>query len=443
MEIKVFYVPGISHFSYAVVGQSGIAVIDPKRMIEDYLELQKATSVPITHILLTHHHADFISGHVLLAEATGAEVHVSERVEEGEEVDLGDVVIKAIKTPGHTPEHVSYLLYEKAYGDKVPFAVFTGDSLFSGDVGRPDLFGPEAQEELTGKLFETMERYRELPDHVLVYPAHGAGSFCGKRLSQRCPSSIGYEKLNNPMLRCEDYQEFRRLLLENMPTPPPYYFSVSKRNRAEEGLDRPYRGPKALSLKDLRGEGRLVVDLRDQAAFAACHIPGSINIAADVHFSMGAGFVLEPEEEIVLVGEPWQMEYALSILYMMGFDRVVGVVDNAVEKWRSGALPFESFSYLEPQRAFELVEKKDAIIVDVRTETEYQEEHVKGALHIPLVNLKGAIDELPSDKLIIFQCGHGCRGSLAASIAKRSGLSNVANMAGGLLAWKARGLPLS
>ena len=442
MEIRTFYVPGISHFSYAIIGQKGIAVVDPKRIIDDYLELQRETSLPITHALVTHYHADFISGHVLLARATGCRVCIGEKVEDGEEIDLGDVVIRAMKTPGHTPEHTSYLLYEKLYGGDVPFAVFTGDSLFSGDVGRPDLFGAEMLEDLTSLLFETMEKYRKLPDHVLVYPAHGAGSFCGKKLSQRCPTSIGYERLYNPMLRCTNYEEFKRMLLEHMPDPPPYYFTISKRNAAESGLDRESGELLRLSLRDIASGERVVVDLRDQAAFSAFHIPGSINIAADVHFATGAGFVLNPEDEIVLVGSVSDIEYASSILYMMGFDKVVGFSEDAVESWRKSALPYESFLYLSPSEAYEGVKENRAVIVDVRTEGEFEEEHIPSALHIPLVRLKSELDKIPQDKLVIFQCGHGCRGSLAASILKREGLSNVANMAGGLLAWKAKGLPV-
>ena len=443
MEIKVFYVPGISHFSYAVIGQKGIAVIDPKREIDDYLKLQREALLPITHILVTHHHADFISGHILLADATNAEVRISENTAEGEEIELGDVVIKAVKTPGHTPEHTSFLLYEKAYGLNTPFAVFSGDSLFSGDVGRPDLFGPEMQEELTRALFETVSKYKKLPEHTLVYPAHGAGSFCGKKLSQRCPTTIGYEKLNNPMLRCRDYGEFTSLLFKHMPTPPPYYFTTSKRNRTESGLNREPARLKSLPLKTLADKTKTVIDLRDQAAFAAYHIPGSLNIAADAHFATGAGFALNPENEIVLVGSPADIAYARSILYMMGFDKISGLVEDAVESWRKAALPHESFPYLPPEKAFNLVKEDKAVIVDVRTESEYEEEHIPSALHIPLVKLKAQIDKLPRNRLIIFQCGHGCRGSLAASILQREGFPNVANMAGGLLAWKAKGFPVN
>ncbi len=441
MEIKTFYVPGISHFSYAVLGQKGIIIIDPKRIIRDYLTLQKETSLPITHILLTHTHADFISGHVLLKEATGAEIIFPHETNEGQSLDLGDVFLEVMKTPGHTPDHVSYLLYEKSSGEKIPFAVFTGDSLFAGDVGRPDLFGEERREELTGYLFETMGKYQKLPDHVLVYPAHGAGSFCGKRLSQRCPSSIGYEKFHNWALKCSDYDEFKKKLLEGMPLPPPYYFTTSRRNHQEEGLESPLEPLREISLSSLKEY--LVIDLRDQACFAAFHLPGSLNIAADIHFATGAGFVLDPEDPFILVGDPEKLSYAYETLFMMGFDRVAGTVSNAIEKWRVAASPHGSLKLLSPQTAYELYNAGEAIIIDVRTESEFEESHISGALHLPLVSLKDQLHSLPEDKLLIFQCGHGCRGSLAASLALRAGFENVANMAGGIMAWKASNLPLA
>ncbi len=441
MEIKTFYAPGISHFSYAILGQKGIAIIDPKRIIRDYLSLQRETSLPITHILLTHTHADFISGHVLLKEATGAEIIFPYEAEEGERLDLGDVFLKVMKTPGHTPDHVSYLLYEKSSGGEIPFAVFTGDSLFAGDVGRPDLFGEEIREELTEHLFETTGKYQKLPDHVLVYPAHGAGSFCGKRLSQRCPTTIGYEKIHNWALKCTNYEEFKKHLLEGMPLPPPYYFTTSRRNSQEEGLERPLETLSELPLFSL--EEYLVIDLRDQACFAAFHLPGALNIAADIHFATGAGFTLDPKDPLILVGEREKIPYAYETLFMMGFDGVAGTVSNAIEKWRVRALPHNSFRLLSPKEAYELRRAGEAIIVDVRTEAEFAESHIPEALHLPLVSLKDHLANLPEDKLLIFQCGHGCRGSLAASLALRAGLKNVANLAGGILAWKASNLPLA
>ncbi len=183
--------------------------------------------------------------------------------------------------------------------------------------------------------------------------------------------------------------------------------------------------------------------MRDQAAFSACHIPGSLNIAADVHFATGAGFILNPKDEIILIGNFHDIKYAYSILYMMGFDKILGFAEDAIESWRKAALPYESFLYISAERTYEMIKESKALIIDVRTENEYEEERIPFAVHIPLVKLKTKINEIPQNKLIIFQCGHGCRGSLAASILKREGFSNVANMAGGLLAWKAKGLPVT
>lgn len=449
MEIFTFYAEGLSHYSYAIVTSAGIVVIDPKRDVDEYIELAKGFGLPIRYVLLTHSHADFIGGQVRLSELTGAEIlagkgmdagYECRELEDGERIDLGEVSLRVMVTPGHTPEHVSYLLYDKSVTEKVPLAVFTGDSLFAGDVGRPDLFGPGMQEELTKRLYETVERYKGLPDSVLVYPAHGAGSFCGKRISNRCPTTIGYEKLTNELFSVEDYERFKSLLFANMPTPPAYYFTVSKRNRTGEGLDRGLKLLTGVKVKELVSFKGTVVDTRDQACFAAMFIPNSLNIASDVHFAVGAGFVLSVDEEIVLVGD--ELDRVYLTLYRMGYDNVKGYLYGGIEAWRNAALPVESFGYVDPKTAYDLISSGDAVIVDVRSESEFVGEHIPDAVNVPLAKIKDALAEIPADKLVICQCGHGCRGSLAASILKRRGFDKVANMAGGLIAWKARGLPV-
>ena len=449
MEIKIFYVPGISHFSYAIIGTNAIAIVDPKRIIDDYLKLAEEHVLPIKYIFLTHNHADFIGGHLLLAEATGAEIcggpnlqtdYPIKKLSPVDEVSLGGVYLKVVETPGHTPDHASYLLFEE--GAKEPFAIFSGDSLFSGDIGRPDLFGPEKQEELVKHSFETIKEYRALPDHVLLYPAHGAGSFCGKRLSQRCPSSIGYEKRHNPMLKIEDFDEFKETLFSQMPTPPAYYFKTSRRNQTGEGLKDILEPPRRLSFEELKDSKSLIIDLRDQAAFATFHIPGSLNIAADIHLAMAAGFVLDSSEEYLLLGSREEIERALPTLYMMGIDRVKGVFPEGIEPWRKNSQPFSRIEYLSPLEAEERLKTGDTILLDVRTESEFAEGHIPGARFCPLAKLKSSLNDLPRDKFILCQCGHGCRGSLAASLLKRAGFERVGNLAGGIMAWKASGLPI-
>ncbi|WP_068549144.1 MBL fold metallo-hydrolase [Thermosulfidibacter takaii] len=449
MEIKFFYSKGISHYSYVVLTQKGLVVIDPKRDVEDYLKVSRETGLPIKYILLTHCHADFIAGHIRLAELTGAKIiagkgmsagYELQELAEGDVIELGEAKFVVMETPGHTPEHVSYVVYDKDVSESEPLAVFTGDSLFAGDVGRPDLFGPEMQEQLTASLFETVQKHKGLPDGILVYPAHGAGSFCGKRISNRCPTSLGYEKKINPLYGIETLEEFKTVLFASMPTPPAYYFKISKRNRTGEGLEKTMPALQGVGVKDLLNFDGIIVDLRDQTCFASMFIPGSLNIASDIHFAIGVGFVVDPDDNIVLVGDG--VEDVYLTLYRMGYDNVRGFLFGGIEAWRNAALPVKSFKYIDPKLCYDLVQKGEAVLVDVRSESEFASERVPFAVNMPLASLKERMGELPKDKLIVLQCGHGCRGSLAASILEKEGFDNVANLAGGLIAWKSRNLPV-
>jgi glyoxylase-like metal-dependent hydrolase (beta-lactamase superfamily II)/rhodanese-related sulfurtransferase len=448
LELEVFYVPGISHFSYMVLTARGALVIDPKRDIETYLSKAALWKTSITHVLLTHNHADFVGGHLLLAETTKAKLIMGrgagvsypvEEVSEGDRIEMGNVEIKVMESPGHTPEHVSYLLVDRLSSHD-PMAVFTGDSLLSGDVGRPDLFGPEKQEELTQKLFNTLEKYRSLSEGLMVYPAHGAGSLCGKRIGQRNPTTIGFEKKANPLLHITNHEDFKKELLRNMPTPPPYYFTVSKRNKTGEGLDIPFHPSKALKISELEGE---ILDLRDQAAFAVHHIPDSLNTVADTHFPTLTGYCVSPESPVSLVGDDQAVAYAHSTMYRMGYDNIVGHLPGGIDIWRERGRPCDSFAYLRSVEVQELLESNQAQMLDVRNENEWEEGYVPRALHIPLAHLTKGLKTLNKESFIIAACGHGCRGSLAASILEREGFPRVGNMAGGLLAWKACGLPVT
>ncbi len=277
MELKTFYAPGVSHFSYMILADDQAVVIDPQRDIEAYLQTAADWQAPITRILVTHNHADFAGGQLRLHQATGTPIVMGQSaqveypfqaVKEGDRIDVGSVKLQVMESPGHTPEHVSFILTDHAAAT-APLAVFSGDSLFSGDVGRPDLFGADIQKTLTRQLFETMVKYRVLPDGTLVYPAHGAGSLCGKRVGQRNPSSIGYEKQANPMLQMGNFEAFRAQLQSAMPTPPAYYYATAKKNADGSSLDRPYSPPKPLTTAELATWDGTILDLRDQAGFAA------------------------------------------------------------------------------------------------------------------------------------------------------------------------------
>ncbi len=449
MELKTFYAPGVSHFSYMLLSDGKAVVIDPQRDIETYLETAAQWQAPITHILLTHTHADFTGGQVRLSQATSAPILMSHKgkvdypvqgMREGDVIDIGAVQLKVLETPGHTPDHVSYILTDRDAAD-TPLAVFTGDSLFSGDVGRPDLFGPELQQELTRQLFESMEKYRAMADGVLIYPAHGAGSLCGKRVGQRNPSSIGYEKQANTMLRLDNFESFKAELQSAMPTPPAYYYATAKKNTRGAELDRPFRAPQPLGTDQLAGWDGVILDLRDQAGFAASHIPGSLNTVTDEHFSLLIGFAIDPQSPLALVGTPDSISTAALTLYRMGYDRVEGYLAGGIDAWRKQARPTESFDYLTAEEAQRQVNANRALILDIRTESEQAGERIPGAMKFPLATLKARLQELPRDRQLVLQCGHGCRGSLAASMLKNEGFTNVANLAGGMLAWKAAGLP--
>lgn len=450
MELKTFYAPGVSHFSYMILADGQAVVIDPQRDIEAYLRTAADWQAPIGNILVTHNHADFAGGQLRLRQATGAPIVMSrtadvdlpfEGVAEDDRIELGAVQLRVMETPGHTPEHLAYILTDRDAAD-APLAVFSGDSLFSGDVGRPDLFGAELQTILTRQLFETMEKYRALPHGTLVYPAHGAGSLCGKRVGQRNPSSIGFEMQANTMLRLEDFAAFKSELTSAMPTPPAYYFATAKKNATGHELERAYQAPRPMTAAELHESwDGTILDLRDQAGFAASHIPGSLNTVTDEHFSLLVGFAIHPEERLALVGTRAEVETAALTLYRMGYDRVEGFLAGGIDAWRKAALPTDSFEYLESQQAHALIASESAILLDVRTESEAAGERIPGALRFPLVHLAERLDELPKDRKLVLQCGHGCRGSLAASMLKSRGFANVVNLAGGLIAWTAAGLP--
>jgi glyoxylase-like metal-dependent hydrolase (beta-lactamase superfamily II)/rhodanese-related sulfurtransferase len=441
MELKTFYSPSISHFSYMIGYEEGVIVIDPKRDIENYLDTAKKWELPITHILLTHHHADFAAGHLRLKAKTNAEIIMGvgaepkfsvHEMKEGERIILGSVEIEIIETPGHTPELISFLLTDRLSSNK-PLAIFTGDSLFAGDLGRPDLFGLKRQEELTQKLWQTVNKFKRLPDYLLVYPAHGAGSLCGKRVGQRNPTSIGFEKENNPMLALTNYETFRNELFKAMPTPPAYYFECSKKNKSGDSLEMPFYELRPFTTRELEHFKGEIIDLRDQAGFSSFHIPDSLNMAADIHFSLLAGFSLGLGDEIILVGDMADIEKASLTLYRMGYDNVLGYLSKGIDSWRVAGFFGESFPYISPKDALALTKQGKAVILDVRTETEHEEKSIPDAIYIPLAKIKKESPKLPKDKVIISVCGHGCRSSLVASMLKRSNFK-VGVIAGGILA---------
>jgi glyoxylase-like metal-dependent hydrolase (beta-lactamase superfamily II)/rhodanese-related sulfurtransferase len=450
MEIRTFCDPAVSQYSYLVADLGKAVVIDPGRDVAETMAVAAEMRVTIEKILVTHLHADFAGGHLLMSKLTGAPIGTdektdaawqSERMVEGHRFSIGNAEFRVVRTPGHTPDHISFELTDRA-SSIAPFAVFTGDTLFAGDVGRPDLFGADRQEELCRSLFASLARYRELPDHTLVYPCHGAGSLCGKRLSPRNPTTVGFEKHANEMFQIENYDDFRRELLTDMPAPPAYYFATSAKNRSGDGLLATPPTPRPFTPGQVRKYDGVVVDLRDQAAFAACHVPGSLNLAADIHLSITAGFTLSTDARICLVGAPDEVARAASVLWRMGYDHVEGFLLGEIGFWRESGLPTAGFPLLDPAAAQSVVASEGAVIVDVRTGGERNDVRLAGSLGMPLSRLTKDMDVLPRDRLLLLQCGHGCRGSLGASMLLRAGFPRVANLSGGIFAWRAAGLPV-
>lgn len=452
MIIQQFFVPGIAHSSYVVAGNKTCAVIDPERDVGRYLDAAKHMGLSITHILETHLHADFVSGHLDLAEATGAKIyapgsgkcafpHVA--LFEGDTVELEDIRFSVIETAGHTPEHICYIATDTGRGD-TPVALFSGDTLFVGDVGRPDLF-PGRAEELASSLYDNLQnKILSLPDECEVYPAHGAGSLCGRAMSAKRTSTIGYEKKYNYALKIPDREGFMKALTSDMPAAPDHFSRCSEINRAGPALMRDLAAPAAREPKaftDLIGSGDTVLlDARSYPAFSGLHIPGAWHIDLTGSFATQAGWILPPEKNILLVVEnEMQAQEAALQLRRVGFDRVGAYLGAGMLAWGTAGLPVGRVPVLSPGEVNTMLEAGDATLIDVRSEEERQASHVEGSLHIPWHDLRTRHGELDQKRQYIVMCRGGQRASIAASILKMHGFDRVSNLAGGFTAYQRAG----
>lgn len=453
MIIRQFFIPGIAHSSYLIGGTGSCLIVDPSRDIDQYLSAAAGEGMKIAGVLETHLHADFISGHCEIASQTGVPVYMPEKagalfahipVREGSEILLDDLRITVIETPGHTPEHVSYVVSHLSRGD-TPVAVFCGDTLFVGDVGRPDLFPGRAQE-LASALFSSLhEKLLTLPDYCEIYPAHGAGSFCGRALSAKRTSTIGYERLYNGVVAIRDREEFIRYLTTAMPPSPDHFSRCSAMNRDGPALLADL--PPLLSIpprraQELIREGKAeIVDIRQYDAFAGMHIPGSWNIDVDVNFSTFAGWVLNPASEYILAGNrDSRFADAALLLHRVGVDQVQGWIEGGLQGWSLGGHANDHITIISVHELAQLRTSSDLLIVDVRGEQEYQGYHISEAINIPWADLRTRFRELDSSRQIVIICGTGVRAGTACSILKRNGFSSVRNVAGGYNAWITAGL---
>jgi hydroxyacylglutathione hydrolase len=463
MLLKYFYDKSLAHASYLVGCQrTGEAiVIDPSRAVDQYIEAAAAEGLRITGSAETHIHADFVSGSRELADRTGAtlylsdegpvdwkyqftDMHSSRLLKDGDVIQVGKIKLEVMHTPGHTPEHISFVLTDEGGGANVPMGIFTGDFVFVGAIGRPDLLETAAgvigsAEKGARQLYHSLERFKSLPDHLQVWPAHGAGSACGKGLGAIPSSTVGYEKLFNPSLQYQDEQEFVDYILADQPETP-FYFAVMKLlNKVGPELLRNLPTVMAVSPTDPAKVSReqFVLDTRSSASFAGGHVPGSINVPSNF-LVQWAGFFVDYNKPLFLLTDAESLATNLRHLRSIGIDNVQGYFDiNASDVSKSFR---ESYSSATPQELIARIEDGTVRLVDVRAATEFREGHIRGAEHRFLGKLLRELPQINKSKTIVVQCFAGGRSAIAASILQRAGFS-VINMTGGYKAWRAAGLP--
>ena len=463
------FVPGLAALSYMVGDEKAkeVAVIDPTRDVDEYVETAKREGLRITHVLETHVHADFVSGSAELKARLGGEpqVHCSGLggkewtppyadyvVGDGDEIRMGTVRLRAVHTPGHTPEHLTWALFDDGRSKDVPWLLLTGDFLFVGDVGRPDLLGKDEQKKLAtqlyGSLFETLAPF---PDFTEVFPGHGAGSLCGKAIGSRRSSSLGFERRFNGALREAAEGEWTERLLGGMPLAPPYFKRMKRVNAEGPKIVGPeLPGRKRFTAKELHDrpcEKCLVLDVRSKEAFAAAHVPGSINIPLGPNLPTWAGWVLPYDRPVIVVpNTPADVPEVVTHLIRVGFDDIEGYLEDGVDAWENHGY---DIGRLETVSVRTLAERLNGgksgdgrpFVLDVRTESEWDGGHIEGAHHVHGGLLKERFAEVPKDRPVAVVCGTGYRGGIAASFLKREGYPEVANVLGGMTAWKNAGLP--
>ncbi len=463
------FIPGLAIASYMVGDEKTkqVAVIDPTRDVDEYLRIARDEGLKITHILETHVHADFVSGSAeLKARLNGEPIvcvsgmggaqwtppYADQVVRDGDEVQVGVLRLRAMHTPGHTPEHVMWGLFDKSRSADVPWLIFTGDFLFVGDVGRPDLLGEEARRELAHQLYQSVfNTLAPLPDFTEIFPAHGAGSLCGKAIGSRRSSTLGFERRFNPSLAPMDEPQWTQRLLSGMPLAPPYFRRMKKLNA--EGpplLGHHLPGQQRFSAAEIHErlcDHCMLVDVRPKEAFAAAHVPGSINIPLGPNLPTWAGWVLPHDKHLgIVASHPSEVPTVVTHLTRVGLDGVVGFMEDGMDAWQNHGFEIGQLRSLSVHALAEHLqgpESRRPFVLDVRTQGEYLTGHVEGALHVHGGLLQERLADVPRDRPVAVICGTGYRGSIAASFLQSQGYTDVANVLGGMSAWKAAGFDFS
>ena len=467
MRIHQYYLACLSHASYMITDErtKTAVVVDPQRDVARYLADAAAGGYRIEHVFLTHFHADFVAGHIELRDQAGATIRLGRRAQaefacvpmgDGDTLEFGDVRLVVLETPGHTPEGISILVYDLAKSATEPHAVLTGDTLFIGDVGRPDLLASigVTADELADMLHDSVTRKLvTLPDATLVYPAHGAGSMCGKSLSKETVSTIGEQKKFNYALQPMSREEFRKIVTADQPEAPDYFVHDAILNRKERASldDSMRRSLRALGLDEvlaMQGAGAQVVDVRDGIDFEGGHLKGALNIALGGKYATWAGSMLAAAEPIVVVAGEGAEEEAVTRLGRIGFDNVAGFLAGGMGALATREDLVERTGRITAPALAEWLagKRSDAgpvpVVVDVRGAAEHAAGHVVPSVNIPLTHLEERIAELPADRPVVVHCEGGYRSAIAASLLQKLGRSDVHDMVGGYKAWVAAKLPV-
>ena len=457
MYFQHIYDKSLAQGSYFIGCQKmGVAaVIDPKRDVDTYLQIAQEQKMKITHILETHIHADFLTGSRELAALTGAAMYLSDEggpdwqyefdhvgLKDGSTIQLGNLQFSVMHTPGHTPESISFLLTDKPASD-VPVMIFTGDFVFVGDIGRPDLLEKAAglkgtQEAGARQLFASLKKFSALPPYIQVWPGHGAGSACGKALGAVPSTTTGYEQLRNWAFRFqEDEAGFVRSLLQGQPEPPRYFAMMKKLNKVKRPLLTKVPALRKLGaneLKDALAKGYKLIDTRNKAAFAKGYIPGSINIQGNNSFNTWAGWFLDYDTPFILLADPADLDDLTRKLMRIGLDKIHGYIPS-VESWEEAGGWLEQEPVISLEEFSKLYYNNGIQVIDLRGETEYQSGHIKGADHIFIGNLLNNLHRVSKDKKVVIHCQGGDRSTIGYSLLAQNGFRNILNFSGGINRW--------
>ncbi|MCU1300993.1 MAG: beta-lactamase domain protein [Candidatus Sulfotelmatobacter sp.] len=455
MYFEQFYLGCLAHASYMLASEGEAVVVDPQRDVEIYLQAAQANRVRIRHIFETHLHADFISGHRELASRSGAQIYIGAEagatfphiaVRDGFELQVGRMRITALETPGHTPESVCLVITDEEKSP-APWAALTGDTLFLGDVGRPDLSKRHTAAQLAGMLYDSLHnKILRLADSVLVYPAHGAGSLCGRNMREERVSTIGTERLTNYALQIQSREEFAKQLTCNLPARPEYFVQDAEINRtgAAALADLPELPPvEPAELESLLAEGGIVLDVRPGEQFAAGHVAGTVNIALSGQFASWAGALLGLKSRPVLIAESQEaLSEARMRLARVGLEDPRGYLKGGIEAWSVAGLPLATLAQISVEDLSRRVQSGACNVLDVRREPEWESGHIADAAWWPLDNFKVAPPEIDRTVTLAVHCKGGYRSMIACSLLQRAGFQNVVNVVGGFDAWREAKLPV-